>query len=149
MAAKRLNKEATEMKKAESTANCSAGPLGDNLYRWEAKIIGPIGTPYENGIFNLTVEFPTDYPFKPPKVKFTTKIYHPNITSNGDICLDILKGQWSPALTLLKVLLSISSLLAEPNPDDPLVPAIANLYKNNRPEFKSVAAAWTAKYAQT
>merc|ERR1712137_253685 len=72
------------------------------------------------------------YPFKPPKVGFTTKIYHCNVNSNGAICLDILKDQWSPALTINKVLLSISSLLTDANPNDPLVPDIARLYLNDR-----------------
>uniref|UniRef100_A0A672P065 E2 ubiquitin-conjugating enzyme n=1 Tax=Sinocyclocheilus grahami TaxID=75366 RepID=A0A672P065_SINGR len=89
-------------------------------------------SPYQGGVFFLTIHFPTDYPFKPPKVAFTTKIYHPNINSNGSICLDILRSQWSPALTVSKVLLSICSLLCDPNPDDPLVPEIAHTYKADR-----------------
>ncbi|KAM4670078.1 ubiquitin-conjugating enzyme E2 D1 isoform 4-T5 [Amazona ochrocephala] len=87
---------------------------------------------YQGGVFFLTVHFPTDYPFKPPKIAFTTKIYHPNINSNGSICLDILRSQWSPALTVSKVLLSICSLLCDPNPDDPLVPDIAQIYKSDK-----------------
>jgi ubiquitin-conjugating enzyme E2 D len=59
-------------------------------------------SPYQGGVFFLTIHFPTDYPFKPPKVAFTTRIYHPNINSNGSICLDILRSQWSPALTISK-----------------------------------------------
>lgn len=66
-------------------------PAADNLFRWKAYIKGPAGTPYENGIFFLSIDLPADYPFKPPKIKFTTRVYHCNINSNGSICLDILK----------------------------------------------------------
>merc|ERR1712072_1616152 len=123
MALKRINKELLDLGK-EPPANCSAGPVGDDLFNWQATIMGPPECPYQGGVFFLTIHFPTDYPFKPPKINFTTRIYHPNINSNGSICLDILKDQWSPALTISKVLLSICSLLTDPNPDDPLVPEI-------------------------
>ena len=95
-------------------------------------IMGPGESPYQGGVFFLDIVFPPDYPFKPPKCTFKTKVYHPNINANGGICLDILKNQWSPALTTTKVLLSISSLLSDPNPDDPLVGEIAALYKQNK-----------------
>ncbi|KAL6092962.1 hypothetical protein STEG23_002908 [Scotinomys teguina] len=105
---------------------------GYAVFHWQATIMGPNDSPYQGGVFFLTIHFPTDYPFKPPKVAFTTRIYHPNINSNGSICLDILRSQWSPALTISKVLLSICSLLCDPNPDDPLVPEIARIYKTDR-----------------
>ncbi|GBP37116.1 Ubiquitin-conjugating enzyme E2-17 kDa [Eumeta japonica] len=104
-----------------------------------------VDSPYQGGVFFLTIHFPTDYPFKPPKVAFTTRIYHPNINSNGSICLDILRSQWSPALTISKVLLSICSLLCDPNPDDPLVPEIARIYKTDREKYNELAREWTRK----
>ena len=109
--------------------------------------MGPADSPFQGGVFFLNVNFPTDYPFKPPKITFTNRIYHPNINSNGSICLDILKDQWSPALTISKVLLSISSLLTDANPDDPLVPEIANIYKSDRAKYENTAKEWTKKYA--
>jgi ubiquitin-conjugating enzyme E2 D len=109
--------------------------------------MGPDDSPFSGGVFFLNIHFPTDYPFKPPKVQFITKIYHPNINSNGSICLNILTDQWSPALTISKVLLSIRSLLTYANPDDPLVPDIANIYKADRPKYDATAREWTRKYA--
>ena len=113
----------------------------------QATVMGPQGSPYAGGVFFLNVTFPTDYPFKPPKVQFTTKIYHCNVNSSGAICLDILKDQWSPALTISKVLLSISSLLTDPNPNDPLVPEIAQLLLKDPKKHDLTAKEWTQKYA--
>ena len=146
MALRRITKEALDLSK-DAPENCSAGPRGDNVYLWDAMIVGPIETPYEGGIFNLEIYFPTDYPFKPPKVLFSTKIYHPNISTSGAICLDILKDQWSPALTISKVLLSICSLLSDPNPKDPLMPDIADEYIHDKPRYELTAKLWTQKYA--
>jgi len=146
MALKRINKELQDLGR-DPPAQCSAGPVGDDLFHWQATIMGPPESPYQGGVFFLTIHFPTDYPFKPPKVAFTTRIYHPNINSNGSICLDILRSQWSPALTISKVLLSICSLLCDPNPDDPLVPEIARIFKTDREKYTELAREWTRKYA--
>lgn len=146
---KRIKNEINILKK-NSIYNCSAGPINpDDLFNWNATIIGPPDSPYEGGVFKLDIKFTNEYPFKPPKVIFTTKIYHPNINSNGSICLDILKNQWSPALTIAKVLLSISSLLTDPNPDDPLEVDIANIYKNDIEKYNENAKEWTIKYAKS
>jgi len=144
--AKRIQKELAEFQK-DPPSNCSAGPKGDNIFEWSATLMGPPDSPYAGGIFSLDIVFPVDYPFKPPKVSFVTKIYHCNINANGNICLDILKDQWSPALTISKVLLSISSLLTDANPNDPLVPQIANEYIRNRSLFEKTAREWTQRYA--
>ncbi|KAL5522604.1 hypothetical protein ACEPAG_8621 [Sanghuangporus baumii] len=145
MALKRINKELIDLGR-DPPSSCSAGPSADNMFNWQATIMGPGDSPYAGGVFFLSIVFPTDYPFKPPKVSFTTKIYHPNINANGSICLDILRDQWSPALTISKVLLSICSMLTDPNPDDPLVPDIAHLYKTDRARYEATAREWTRKY---
>lgn len=146
-ASKRIYRELADLMK-EPLALIEASPTGDNLFHWQATITGPPETPYADGEFHLDINFPHDYPFKPPKINFTTKIYHCNINSNGSICLDILKDNWSPALTIGKVLLSISSLLSDANPNDPLVGNIAHLLKTNRPEHDKTAKDWTKKFAR-
>ncbi len=151
MALKRLIKELKDLKdmKSEEGTVFSAAPVGDNdMFLWNATIRGPSGTPYEGGVFNLQITFPSDYPFKPPQIKFTTRVYHPNINSEGGICLDILKSKWSPALTVAKTLLSISSLLSDPNPDDALVGDIGREYSHNRSVFTEKAKKYTRDYAR-
>ncbi len=147
MALNRIKRELESLIKDPPT-NCSAGPIGDNLFEWSGFIIGPDDTPYAGGCFHLLIHFPNEYPFKPPKINFSTKIYHPNIERNtGGICLDVLNRNWSPALTIPKLLLSISSLLSDPNPNDPLDPEIADQYNSNREAFNKTAKSWTIKYA--
>ena len=148
MALKRITRELADLQ-SDPPLNCSAGPEGDDIFRWEGVIFGPADSPYSGGVFKLKILFPIDYPFKCPTITFMTKIYHPNINSAGIICLDILKNQWSPALTISKILLSICSLLTDPNPNDPLMPEIADLYKKNLEEYNTNARIWTLKYAQS
>lgn len=147
MSAKRIAREMQDMHNSP-VDNCTAGPINSqDMYEWQGTIIGPDKSPYEGGLFQLHIKFPLDYPFKPPTIRFLTKVYHPNINSDGVICLDILKDAWVPSLTIGKVLLSISSLLTDPNPKDPLVPDIARLYETNRAEFDRMARTYTQQYA--
>lgn len=143
---RRIRSELAELA-ANDVPNINAKPISDDNIKWSGSIIGPEGTPYAGGIFNLDITLPSDYPYKPPIIKMKTKIYHPNINDEGTICLDILKDQWSPALTLTKVLLSISSLLAEPNPNDPLAPNVARIYLDDFKAFTKKARDFTEKYA--
>ncbi|XP_045746258.1 ubiquitin-conjugating enzyme E2 E3-like [Mirounga angustirostris] len=144
--AKRIQKELAEIT-LDPPPNCSAGPKGGNIYEWRTTLLGPPGSVYEGGVFFLDITFSSDYPFKPPKVIFRTRIYHCNINSQGVICLDILKDNWSPAWTISKVLLSICSLLTDCNPADPLVGSIAIQYLTNRAEHDRIARQWTKRYA--
>lgn len=145
-AAKRIQRELADIT-LDPPPNCSAGPKGDNIYDWVGTILGPQGTVYQGGVFFLEITFPTDYPFKPPKIIFRTRIYHCNINAQGHICLDILKDNWSPAFTVSKVLLSVTALLTDCNPADPLVGNIAQQYITNREEHDDTARDWTRRYA--
>lgn len=147
MSAKRIQKELAEIT-LDPPPNCTAGPKGDNLYEWISTLFGPANSIYENGIFYLEIHFSSEYPFKPPKVTFKTRIYHCNVNAQGGICLDILKDNWSPALTISKVLLSLCSLLSDCNPHDPLVGSIATQFLNNREEHDRVGREWTRRFAQ-
>ncbi|GES76385.1 ubiquitin-conjugating enzyme E2-16 kDa [Rhizophagus clarus] len=148
MALRRISKELHDLEH-DPPSTCSGAPIGDDLFHWQAAIMGPVikDSPYSGGVFFLDVYFPIDYPFKPPKVYFITKVYHPNIDRNGRISMDRLGSQWTPALTISKVLLSICSLLTDPNPDNPLVPEIARVYKTNLSRYEATAREWTHKYA--
>ena len=150
MALKRIKKELEDFNK-NPPANCSAGPVNDSdWFHWQGTIMGPGDSPYAGGVFFLNITFSTDYPFKPPKFRFTTKIFHPNICNHcGELCygLDILKDQWSPALSISKVFLSINSLLANPNPDNPIFVEAGGLYIRDRAKFEETAREWTKKYA--
>mmetsp|Transcript_34430 Transcript_34430/g.47986 ORF Transcript_34430/g.47986 Transcript_34430/m.47986 type:complete len:170 (-) Transcript_34430:86-595(-) len=114
----------------------------------EGTFRGPQDTPYENGTFVVRIEIPVRYPFEPPKVKFLTKVWHPNISSKtGVICLDILKGQWSPTLTLKTTILSIQALMSSPVPEDPQDAVVARQYLEDEALWKDTAAMWTERCA--
>ena len=115
----------------------SAGLVDDeNLYVWEASIFGPEESPWEGGVFSLSMVFPETYPMKPPLVRFTTEVFHPNVYADGTLCLDILQDAWSPVQSVASVLKSIQSLLTDPNVDSPANTEAAKLYKTNRAIYR-------------
>lgn len=143
---RRIARETKELA-TNPPAGVSATVKPDNSRYFDAYMIGPDSSPYEEGVFHLEIFLPKAYPVEAPKVRFLTKIYHPNIDKIGRICISILKGEWSPALTISKVLLSIQSLLSDPNPEDPLDTAVADHWLKNKEDAEKTAREWTRKYA--
>lgn len=143
---KRIIKE-TERLVSDPVPGIVATPKEDNLRHFDVVIDGPDQSPYAGGKFELELFLPDDYPMCAPKVRFLTKIYHPNIDKLGRICLDVLKDNWSPALQIRTILLLIQALLGQPNPDDPLANDVADHWKENLADAQKVAREWTAKYA--
>jgi len=119
----------------------SAVPTNNNIMLWNAVIFGPEETPFEGGTFRLTIEFTEEYPNKPPTVKFVSKMFHPNVYSDGSLCLDILQNRWSPTYDVSAILTSIQSLLDEPNPNSPANSLAAQLYLENRREYEKKVVA--------
>ena len=142
----RIVKE-TEKLQREAPPGVSAAPTSDNPRYFKVVIAGPPSSSYDGGIFDLELFLPEEYPMVPPKVRFMTKIYHPNVDKVGRICLDIIKDKWSPALQISKVLLSIQLLMSSPNPDDPLANDVADHWKRDERDAMKTAREWTARYA--
>lgn len=129
-----------------------AGPksVENRPLEWVARLPGPADTPYAHGTFRLALEFPENYPMKPPSVKFVSTIYHPNVSSSdGKICLNVLTREWTPLLKVSTLLLCVSALLSQPNPEDPLNEKAAAMFQECPAEFARVAQEWTRKYAPT
>ena len=141
----RIQKEQQELKKSKDLI---VDMCGDDLFHWKGTINGPDDTVYADGKFTIDIKIPNNYPYHPPNMKFDTKIWHPNISSQtGAICLDILKNEWSPALSIRTALLSIQALMCVPEPNDPQDAVVAGQYKNDKPLYEKTAKEWTAKYA--
>ena len=118
-----------------------------STYELRCAILGEENTPYAGGVFWLSMKLPERYPFKPPRVLFITKIFHPNVSNGGGLDLDILGSMWSPALTIMKIIHNIIILMRDPNVDCPLSEEAFNLYKKSKEEFETVAKEHTRKFA--
>ena len=120
--------------------------VDDNMYHWRVVLNGPPDSLYENFKFNLEIVLSQDYPTKAPNVKFVTPIQHLNVNATGDICLDILKDNWSSAQNIISIVKSISLLLSYPNPDDPFNAELAMLYRDNKDTYESTVKQHCNKY---
>merc|ERR1711976_594898 len=148
-ARKRLMRDYIRLQNSE-TYGMTAFPLKNNIMQWYATIFGPEDTPWEGGTFKLKLVFNEDYPNKPPSVSFTSKMFHPNIYENGSICLDILQHNWTPIYDISAILLSIQSLLTDPNPRSPANFEAAKLYQENNLQYENcirqhVEKSWDTK----
>eukprot|EP00730_Choanoeca_flexa_P017030 TRINITY_DN8149_c0_g1_i1.p1 TRINITY_DN8149_c0_g1~~TRINITY_DN8149_c0_g1_i1.p1 ORF type:complete len:232 (+),score=38.79 TRINITY_DN8149_c0_g1_i1:71-697(+) len=152
MALGRVKREIADVRKDKQAQTSGVKiilPDESNLLHLKGEIVGPPDTPFAGGIYELDINIPEQYPFNPPKVKFTTKIWHPNISSaTGAICLDILTEKaWAAAMTLRTVLLSVQALLSAAEPDDPQDAVVASQYKRDREEYNKTARYWARTYA--
>lgn len=144
---RRIVKETERLLKQPVEGIVEVLPDEDNKRYFIINIKGPAGSPYDGGIFKLEMFLPAGYPMSPPKVRFLTKIYHPNIDKLGRICLDVLKTKWSPALQMRTILISIQALMSAPNPDDPLANDVADHWKTDEKDALKKAAEWTKEHA--
>lgn len=151
IAVQRIKREIRDMSRDQGVARCGVKVelhKEENFLDLRGEIIGPPNTPYDGGRFQLEILIPETYPFNPPKVKFLTKIWHPNISSvTGAVCVDILKDQWAAAMTLRTVMLSLQALMGAPEPDDPQDAVVATQFKESHQMFLTTAQHWTAVYA--
>ena len=143
----RIKKEYQDLQK-EKNSNVQVKLVNNDIRHWKGRIKGPIDTCYQGGIFDVDIIIPDDYPFKPPEMKFDTNVWHPNISSvTGAICLDILKNEWTPALTIRTALISLQALMCEPVPNDPQDAVVAKQYMSDIKLFNETAKHWVEEYA--
>lgn len=145
---KRLLKDLQAIKN-DTEWHFTAAPEESDLTKILATFPGPAKSPYEGGVFTVEFDVPQEYPLKPPRAKFVTKVFHPNISSQtGAICLDILKDKWTPVYSLLSILISLQQLLDSPNASDPQDAEVAKMYNEHASSFLKTAKEWTQRYAK-
>jgi len=135
LSTKRLSKELSLLKK-EGIEGIDIIDT-ENILNWKAIIQGPNESPFEGGQYSVEIFFGNNYPLKPPSVKFISPIFHPNVYLDGRICVDILQGEWTPSQNVRSILLSLRSLLLDPNPFSPANRKAADLFKNNKELYNS------------
>jgi len=133
--------------RSRPVSGVSVSPSEENMLLWKGTVKGPIDSPYKGGTFHFTIQFPDNFPFKPPVFTLTTKIYHPGINEEGHICLPMLRDEWKPATSMITVLQTVHDKIGKPSPDDPFEADIAAILKNDEAKFKTTAKEWTKKYA--
>jgi len=143
---RRIARELTTMNKTP-IEGVTVTPAEDNMRLWNVVITGPPDSPYAKGTFKVKIEFPEEFPFKAPSLTFQTKVYHPGINDEGQICVPVLSDQWKPTVTIQSVLQTVYEKLANPSPDEPYEADIAALLKSDKAKFQSNAKEWTKKYA--
>ena len=153
MSVKRLNRELNNLRNPESEKclppNCTAETINDDLFNWSVSIAGPEGSPYEGSKYGVEISYASQYPFKPPSVRFTTKVYHCNVNpDNGQMCLSILgENGWVPSLTSFDIIVAVQSLLASPDPSNPINQECCSLLASNESQYKNKIQEWKNQYA--
>merc|ERR1711924_339053 len=150
MARNRLTQELREIAK-NPDPDITLEMTGDTIEHWQGRVRGPKDSPYEGGEYQLKIECSVDYPMKPPTVTFVTRIFHPNVNfGTGEVCLDILKTDWSPAWTLQYVCRAVIALMQDPNADSPLNCDAGNLIRGGDMRgFRSMAKMYAVEHAMT
>ena len=145
---RRITKELSDIQN-DSSSNISVYPVTEgDMTNLRARFPGPPDSPYAGGTYEVSIRIPPEYPFKPPNMKFATRLWHPNVSSQtGAICLDTLGSAWSPVLTIKSALLSLQSLLESPEPKDPQDAEVARMMMNHPEQFERQAREWAFKYA--
>lgn len=146
---RRIQNEVKQMRQSSSEYEkmFQVKMIEDNMYHWEAILHGPEDSLYENYKFKLDIVLPENYPFSPIKIKFLTRIKHINVNSDGDICLDILKTNWTPSQNIQTIILSIRLLLSNPNPDDPFNSELAEVFRKDQFKYMAVVKDYCKKHA--